>query len=135
MIYLLLVLYQVKHFLCDYPLQGRYMLGKFAGGYAWILPLTAHAGVHGIATLLIALCFKPQCAIQLAVFDMLTHFVVDRIKASPNMLGRFKPLTKETYPTADASAIKSNTYFWSSLGADQAAHHLTHYAIIYWLLK
>ena len=36
MIYLLLVIYQIKHFLCDYPLQGKFMLGKFKGGLEWI---------------------------------------------------------------------------------------------------
>ena len=66
---------------------------------------------------------------------MVVHFTMDRIKASPNMLGRFKPLTKETYPTANEAAIKSNTYFWWSLGLDQGVHHLTHYVIIWWLVR
>lgn len=135
MIYLLLVIYQVKHFVCDYPLQGKYMLGKFLPGNQWILPLLAHVGVHGVATFLIALCFKAKIAFLVALFDMALHFCMDRIKASPNMLGRFKPLTKETYPTADAAAIKGNTYFWWSLGLDQGVHHLTHYAIIWMLLS
>ena len=111
MIYLLLVIYQLKHFICDFLLQGKYMLGKFKGGNEWILPLAAHAGVHGVATFLIALCFKPKSAFLIALFDMVVHFTMDRIKASPNMLGRFKPLTAETYVVAvqtnDTKALKA----------------------------
>lgn len=33
------LLFQAKHFLADYPLQGRYMLGKFADGKEFVLPL------------------------------------------------------------------------------------------------
>jgi hypothetical protein len=135
MIYLLLVLYQIKHFVCDYPLQTKYMLGKFKPGYSWILPLTAHSGVHALATFLIALCFKPKAAVCLALFDFTAHFIMDRIKASPSLLGRFMSLTKDNYATADAAAIKSNTFFWWSLGLDQGVHHLTHYAIIWSILR
>lgn len=138
MIWLLLVLYQIKHFVCDYPLQGKYMLGKFKGGNEWILPLLAHAGVHGVATLLIALAVGSHHALSLAFFDMTIHFTMDRIKASPNLLGRFKPLTAQTYMAAvkanDQAALKGNTYFWWSLGLDQGVHHLTHYAIIWFLI-
>lgn len=158
MIWLLLIIYQIKHFVCDYPLQGKYMLGKFAPGNAWILPLLAHAGVHGVATFLIALCFKAKIAFLLGALDMVVHFCVDRIKASPNMLGRYKALDATCYPgvaafakgdflgaqlTAEQQAekkawginrLKENTYFWWALGADQSAHHLTHYLIIWSLL-
>lgn len=97
MIWLLLVLYQIKHFVCDYPLQGKYMLGKFKSGWDWVLPLAAHAGVHGGATFLIALCVKPKSAFWIALFDMAIHFTMDRIKASPNLLGRFKALSGSEY--------------------------------------
>ena len=42
--------------------------------------------------------------------------IIAHVKASPKMLGRFKP---------------DNKYFWWSLGGDQMWHHLTHYLIIY----
>jgi hypothetical protein len=160
MIWLLLVLYQFKHFICDYPLQGKYMLGKFKGGWDWVLPLSAHAGVHGVATFLIALCFKPRSAFWIALFDVVVHFTMDRIKASPNLLGRYKALDANCYVgvaqmaetgTAGSVALtqaeyeknkiwgkerlKSNVYFWWALGLDQGVHHLTHYAIIWSLLQ
>lgn len=131
MIWLLLVLYQVKHFVCDYPLQGKYMLGKFKPYPDFILPLAAHALVHVLGTFLIAVFLVgPTMAVALGLLDGVIHFAVDRVKASPSMLGRFKPLTKETYPTSTDAEKKSNVLFWWSIGADQMVHHLTHYALI-----
>lgn len=115
MLFLLLTVYQVKHFLCDYPLQRPFMLRKGATGWAWVAPLISHAGVHAFFTFWIAFCFKQHLALYLALFDFVVHFMVDRIKASPSILGRFTP---------------AQPYFWWALGADQMAHHLTHYAII-----
>lgn len=105
--------------MADYPLQGKYMLGKFKGGTEWIKPLAAHAAVHALYTFLILCFLNWKIALAAAAFDFNAHFVVDRIKASPNLLGRFKPHQKE---------------FWWSLGADQSAHHLTHYLIIYFTI-
>lgn len=164
MIFPLLVAYQLKHFVCDYPLQGEYMLGKFKPWPGFVLPLLAHSGVHGLFTLAIALWVKPELALALAAFDMGSHFLIDHIKASPKLLGRFKPLDKNTFKFAknmslglgmmsgesmkdklterDFEAYKEigkkdlrgNVYFWWALGADQMAHHLVHYIIIWKLV-
>jgi hypothetical protein len=115
-IFLLLVIYQLKHFICDYPLQNAYMLGKFKES-GWVKPLLAHTGIHAIATFLIAFAFTNLffLSLSLAAFDLVVHFIMDRVKASPKMLGRFD--------------IKDKRFWWS-LGLDQMVHHLTHYAII-----
>lgn len=178
-IFSLLVVYQIKHFLADYPLQGSYMLGKFKGGLGWILPLAAHTLVHGLFTFAIVIVYKNcvwiedslflngapsltitsihfplvkgslQLATKLAIFDFSVHFIMDRIKASPAMLGRFKALSANEMknilsylPTLGKAGVKekfgtqlrSNTFFWWALGIDQMVHHLTHYAIIWKLL-
>lgn len=151
MIWILLVIYQLKHFLADYPLQGKFMLGKFKPYPDFILPLFCHAGVHGLFTYGIALFFKPHLAIWLGALDLVIHGVVDWIKANPSIGGRFNALSKkEAYklmsegitpkqslvPSTSeeiAATWKSNTYFWWALGADQLAHHLTHYLLI-WLM-
>lgn len=164
MIWLLLILFQVKHFVADYPLQGQYMLGKFKKSPDFVLPLLAHVSVHAGMTFLIAVfCVSPGLALGLALLDAVIHFVVDRVKASPDMLGRFKPLTKSDFEehqnriayhennimysgnsliVSDSwdslhfykdlwnKRMRSNKFFWWALGADQSAHHLTHYLII-----
>ena len=159
-VFLLLVLYQIKHFVCDYPLQGSYMLGKFKPYPQFILPLLAHSLVHGTYTFFIAWCFKSwPVALTLALFDMGMHFTIDRVKASPTLGGRWTALSKnemqnEILPCLERwnkigliphelviehydvlTRLKSNTYFWWALGADQMAHHLTHYIIILGLIS
>lgn len=91
------------------------MLGKFKL-QGWERPLAAHAGVHGLFTFFIVLWFNPLLAFPLAVLDFTIHGAVDRLKAHPNIGGKY--------------SIEEPSFWWC-LGADQMAHHLTHYAIIY----
>jgi hypothetical protein len=120
-IFTLLLAFQAKHFIADFPLQGRYMLGKFKADWGFVAPLSAHVSVHACFTLLIAVVFGAPLAFAaaLAVFDAVIHFAMDRLKASPRLLGRYKP---------------DGPYFWWALGLDQCVHHLTHYAIIWFLV-
>lgn len=107
-------MFQVKHLVCDYYLQGEYMLGKFHPTN-WHLPLAAHAGVHMIATFCICMLFiDARSAFELAFVDFFLHFAVDRLKviASRNL------------------DPKTSKQFWWYLGGDQFAHHITHYYII-----
>lgn len=122
MVWHLLLAYQAKHYLADYPFQTPYMLGKFKGGREWIVPLAAHASVHAAFTLGIGFAATGSYALPawLALLDFCVHFTVDRLKASPRLGGRWKPIQRE---------------FWWALGADQMAHHLTHYFIIWRLVR
>ena len=117
-LFALLAVFQAKHFVADFPLQGTWMLGKFRPGWDFVGPLAVHAGVHGAMTLAVALFVAPQLW-WLGLLDMLVHFTMDRIKAGPKYLGRWKP---------------DNKYFWWSLGLDQMVHHMTHYVCIYFLV-
>jgi hypothetical protein len=159
----LLVAYQIKHWTADFPLQGEYMLRKFAKDpKIWVPSLAAHAGVHALFTLLIGLVavgYHPA-VLALAVFDFAIHFTMDRIKASPSMLGRYKSLDANGYMNVksilaqgDATMkvlgypenyglyiqakerLRHSNYFWWILGFDQMVHHLTHYLIIACLLS
>lgn len=136
-----LLYFQVKHFVADYWLQGPYMLQKFRPDWGFFLPLAAHAGVHAVGTLAILLVFAPHLW-YLCLVDFVVHFIMDRIKAGPKYLGRYKALSgKEIANIMSyrdtmgikrfAPELKGNTYFWWSLGLDQMVHHLTHYFIIF----
>jgi hypothetical protein len=161
MIWQLLVVFQVKHLLCDYPLQFRWMLGKFSPNWReWVPALAAHASVHALATFFIALYFGSHEAAVLGVADFWLHAIMDRIKASPDLMGRWKALSAGDFQRlADQGTrlsagialggsveqlqewrwewdnirekVKGNTYFWWALGFDQFIHHLTHYFIIW----
>lgn len=139
---ILLIAFQLKHFIADYPLQTKFMLGKFRDD-GWLIPLLAHVGVHAVITfsIVFAFCLASGFAHPIivaniaAAFDATAHFVMDRVKASPKMLGRFKPLTAETYLGATEEQIKSNTYFWWSLGFDQLFHGLTDTIIVWAIVR
>jgi hypothetical protein len=160
--FLLLLLFQFKHFVCDYPLQNSYMLGKFMPGWEYLRPLGAHCAVHalftGIIVVMVDLGMGSHAGYPvgevgyLMLVDFCAHFAMDRIKASPKMLGRFKAVSGQEYASlvrcikdfegfgnsemelaakSFRRKLKSNTYFWWSLGLDQAMHHITHYYIIW----
>jgi hypothetical protein len=131
-LFVLLVAYQVKHFVADFPLQTEYMLGKFKE-YGWQRPLLAHVAVHAAGTFLITCWFGWVNASMFAVIDAACHFTIDRIKADRKLLGRFKPLTADTYVLATDDQRRGNRFFWYALGGDQALHHLTHYGIVAWI--
>lgn len=117
--FILLVIYQMKHFVADFPLQREYMLKKVLPGWDFVLPLTTHCLVHAVLTLLIVLRIRPELW-WLAVVDFVVHFVMDRIKSGPKYLGRYED--------------KSRPGFWNCLGIDQMVHHITHFYIIYLLI-
>ncbi len=117
-IFTLLIAFQIKHFLADYPFQTTYMLEKVRDK-AWFFPLLSHAAVHAFFTLVIV-CIVDVNLWWLALVDLVIHFTMDRIKASKKMLNRFPP---------------DNKFFWWALGFDQMVHHLTHYFIIWVLVQ
>lgn len=149
LVFILLIVYQLKHFLADYPLQTPYMLGKFKEHPHYILPLLCHVAVHGMFTFIIVAMVRPNYAPAMALLDMVVHFVMDRVKASPELLGRYTALSKDEYksiiriyntdssiyPERIKKKLQSNVYFWWALGLDQGVHHLTHYAIIWMVVS
>ena len=116
MTFILLVVFQVKHFIADFPLQREYMLRKVSPRWDFILPLGMHAAVHGFLTLAVCLVVNPSLW-WLAGADFIIHFIVDRLKSGPRYFGRFNDKTKAG--------------FWNALGADQMLHHLTHIWIVW----
>ena len=112
----LLCLFQVKHYVADFPLQVPYMLQKVRPGWDFFIPLAVHCSVHTVLSLSIILAVNPAYW-WLALLDGVTHFIMDRIKSGPSYLGRFKD--------ANSSA------FWNALGFDQMVHHLTNFYMVF----
>ncbi len=105
LIFILLIVFQFKHFIADYPLQTPYMLGKFKDK-GWVLPLASHCAVHFLFTFfIVGLTLRSSTSNQLgltlmfglAVLDFMIHFIMDRIKASPKLLGRYEAISKEQF--------------------------------------
>lgn len=118
---LLMALFLIKHFACDFPLQTVYHLGKSKPGLAFVLPLASHCSVHMMASFMIIVCFRPSMA-WLAVAEFFAHFVIDRCKS-------VYKLPQGQWASEDKGKYLSKYYF--AFGLDQLAHGLTYVAMIY----
>ena len=114
-IFIILLLLQIKHFICDYPLQNAYMLNKMKEK-GWVLPLLSHSIVHGVGTFIVFVLYDFKIACILAILDVILHFIVDRIKASPKLLNRWGI---------------DKSMFWNMLGLDQMMHHIINILFVY----
>jgi len=119
MIYIivLLALFGIKHFLCDFLWQTPRMLreksiyGKIGG--------IQHAGVHALGTIMVLVLVFPWglgnhiFAIILGTLDGILHYHIDWIKQQLNR-----------------GITAADRMFWVWLGADQCLHYLTYILII-----
>jgi hypothetical protein len=96
------------------------MLNKYRPGWDFIVPLTVHCLVHTLITLAIVVYYAPSLW-WLALVDFVSHFITDRLKASPKYFGRYNDIRKSSY--------------WIALGGDQAIHHLTCVYIVWVIAK
>jgi len=104
------VAFLIKHFLADFLLQTDWMAVGKDRPKGWLLPLAAHAGVHGAMTAALFLIVAPPLA-WLGLADMLIHGVIDRLKS---------------ISTRRSALTPRQTAFWWLFGLDQSLHHLTH---------
>lgn len=114
---LLSLLFALKHFIVDFPLQTSPYLYKNKGVYGHPGGLI-HSGLHGVGTFLILLAFAPigwVCALSL--FDELIHYHIDWAKVNINDRFGWGPTT--------------HSEFWVLLGLDQLLHSLTYILMIY----
>lgn len=112
----LLVLFQVKHFICDGPLQTSQMV-RDKGHYGRPRGIL-HAAIHGGGTLCALLVFgaAPAGALGLALLDFAIHYHID--------------FTKEQI-VRRAGWTTTAAQFWWALSADQALHQLTYLLLSY----
>jgi len=122
-IFILLIAFQIKHLLADYYWQFPYMYLNKGAKSGWFEPLLLHAGVHaGTTSMIISVYFiwnevTPTLEHKLllfgvVVFDLVTHFVTDRWKA-----------TRGHSP--------DESIFWTDLGIDQMVHHIVGIIIVF----
>jgi Protein of unknown function (DUF3307) len=118
--FLLVTALQVKHVICDGPLQT---VGMVRAKSNYMQPLgIAHAAIHAAGTFLILLvaAFDPLAALTAATIEFLVHYHIDYIKE--NVVKAF------AWTTADAR-------FWWTLTFDQALHHFTYLVMGFLLFR
>jgi hypothetical protein len=116
-IIILLILFGIKHFVCDFVLQNNKMI-KDKGTY--LAPGgVRHALEHAAGTfavLVLALPWDPLVhvvAVALGLLDGVVHYHIDYLKTN---------LSRGLTP--------ADQKFWVYLGADQGLHYATYVAII-----
>lgn len=107
--------FQLKHFVCDGPLQTLAMV-KSKAIYGDHMGLV-HAAIHGVGTLFVLACAGSAISTMLflAALDFIIHYHVDYGKE--NIVKHFK------WTTLDAK-------FWWALSADQTLHQLTYLGLV-----
>jgi len=113
-----LAAFQLKHFICDGPLQTLSMVQAKSHYGRWLGVL--HAAIHGAGTLVVFLLAGTGSALVLALADFVIHYHID--------------FTKENI-VKKMGWSTSNGPFWWALSADQGLHHLTYLALVWFSLK
>lgn len=114
-ILLLIFLLITKHAIVDFPLQTPYQwMNKGTYGHPGG---NLHAGLHGIATIVIFSFFVDySIAIWIGVLDYAIHYHIDWAKMNIN---RWKGWKADSHPQ-----------FWVLLGFDQYLHYLTYVGLV-----
>jgi len=112
----LFIVFQIKHFFCDFQFQSQWMLGKLKPWPDFIEPLWVHSLINAIGVGLIVIIFAPILAFVLFIFELISHFVIDMVKSQKWGLNRF-PIQRHS--------------FWVTLGFDQMLHQLMYCLYIY----
>lgn len=117
---LALLVFQIKHFLCDFVFR-TYDQVKTKGIYLHAGGLT-HAGLHmlGSVPALLILTQTPWLVAALLIGEFLVHYHVDWTKSQID--GRLR-------------LNDTNSLYWTIFGSDQMVHQATYLAMTYIALR
>ena len=117
--FVLLVGFELKHFVADYLLQTGWMIAgkgdlRAFGGYA-------HAGVHVIGSAIVFIVARNALVASVLILaaEFVVHYALDFAKA---------------YYGRGVSAEANTQLFWAQHGFDQLMHQLTYAAMIYFAM-
>lgn len=121
--FFLLIIFQLKHFTGNFSLRNLYLSNKMfiAADYSGpsIIPtLLIHSSVHAAITLGIVLVVRPSVW-YLACVDLIAHFLLDYVKLSRKILGRWDV---------------QHPLFWWGLDLVKLGHNFVYYYFVYILL-
>lgn len=113
---LLFLLFTIKHFVVDFPLQGEFQW-KNKGTYGHLGGIL-HASLHTVATFIILIFFANiWWSFLFSILDGLIHYRIDFLKMKINQITGWR---------AD-----KDPQFWWLLGLDQFLHYLTYILIVF----
>jgi hypothetical protein len=115
MILVSMLIFQIKHFLCDFALQSSNQI-RNKGVYLHPAGLT-HAGLHALGSVpaMLVLTRSPLPVIVLPLLEFAFHYLTDWGKVRLDSHLRLND---------------TNTLYWIIFGGDQLIHQLTYIAMI-----
>jgi hypothetical protein len=120
LVLLAMLIFQIKHFLCDFVLQTtNQVLNK--GRYLHMGGIT-HAGLHMLGSLpaLLVLTHAAPLIAMLLLAELLIHYHTDWAKAQVDRALRLND---------------TNSLYWTIFGSDQLIHQLTYLGMLYATLR
>lgn len=115
----LLLMFMIKHFICDFPLQACPYMYKNKGTYGHFGGIF-HALVHSYGTFMVltypGLNIPNNIITGLCMLDLVLHYHIDWAKMKIGIKFNLKPDNSE--------------WFWILLGFDQLLHFLSYYWFI-----
>lgn len=115
----LIAMLLIKHWLADFPWQSQWMVAN--KGNHRSPALLVHAAVHVACSAAVLVPLAPAGIGQVGLvllMEFCAHTAIDFLKAHKRLGGRWRI---------------DQPRFWTILGLDQLAHHLT-YVLMVWLL-
>lgn len=115
MILVSMLIFQIKHFLCDFALQSSNQI-RNKGVYLHPAGLT-HAGLHALGSVpaILVLTRAPMPVILLPLLEFVFHYHTDWAKVRLDSHLRLND---------------TNTLYWVIFGGDQLIHQMTYIAMI-----
>lgn len=115
LVFIGLVIFQVKHFICDYLLQTTYQYSN-KGTYGHPGGIL-HAGIHAAGSLPAILIFTPSLPMMAAIVigEFVVHYHIDWLKQTVDSRMNWTP---------------QQAQYWHIFGADQLLHQLTYVVIL-----
>lgn len=115
---MLFTMFFLKHFVCDFPLQGPYQyLNKGTYGHFGGI---VHSLIQVAGTALVIWTWVPLSLLfKIIAFEFIVHYHIDWAKMNLNKSFNLTPTNSEQ--------------FWWLVGFDQLLHYLT-YSVIVWII-
>ena len=105
-----MLLFIVKHYVCDFVLQNSWQAIGKAKTKGWILPLLVHSVINATGTAIILLVFGSPYWLVFGLSEIAVHFIIDRIKTK-------------------VPVVKDSRAYWLVFGADQTLHLIWLYLV------
>jgi Protein of unknown function (DUF3307) len=119
LILLSLLLFQIKHFLCDFVLQTGWQV-RHKGDYLHPAGFV-HAGLHALGSIpaVMVLTKAPAAIAFIILIEFIIHYHVDWLKVRVDQALKLN---------------HQNQMYWVIFGIDQFIHQLTYLAIVFVLV-